>query len=136
VNGQSISYSYPDGWRLKQQTTERFSQVSLEGPDGALLSLTIYGLDMETQQLSAMTLDAMKKQFPNVTATALTGTVGGYTAEGYTLKFSYMGVPMTSTILSFRGGKSSFTLYTQAADEDLSAVQPGFDLIKNTLVVK
>ena len=110
--------------------------VTLEGPDGALLTLTMYGADMEPAQLSATLLETMKKQFSGATVTPLKGSAGGIDAEGYRLTFTYMGVPMTSTILSFRGGKSSFTLYTQATDASLGAVQPGFDLIKNTLVVK
>jgi len=110
--------------------------LTLEGPDGALLTLTIYGVDSEPSLLAKSLLDTMTKQFSGAKATPLVGTVGGLAAEGYTMKFAYMGVPMTSTILAFRGGKTSLTLYTQAADEDLSAVQPGFDVVKNTLVVK
>ena len=136
VNGQAISYSYPNGWQLKQVTKDTYSLVSLEGPNGALLTLTMYGMDADPAQLSATLLETMKKQCGGATVTALTGTAGGIAADGYTMKFTYTATPMTATILSFRGGKSSFTLYTQAADADLGAVQPGFDLIKNTLVVK
>ena len=137
VNGQSINYSYPNGWQLRQETKDGYSVVFLEGPDKVLLTLTMYGMDMEPAQLSATLLDTMKKQFGGATVTTLKGTVaGGIDAEGYRMTFTFKGVPMTSTILSFRGGKSSFTLYTQAADANLGAVQPGFDLIKNTLVVK
>jgi hypothetical protein len=136
VNGQAISYSYPSGWQLKQVTKDGYSVVNLEGPRGALLTLTMYGMDADPTQLATTLLETMKKQFSGATVTALKGTVGGIAADGYALTFTYMGTPMTSSILSFRGGKSSFTLYTQAADADLGAVQPGFDLIKNTLVVK
>ncbi len=136
VNGQVIGYSYPSGWQLKQETKERYSVVTLEGPDGALLTLTMYGAEMDPAQLSATLLETMKKQFSGATVTTLKGSVGGTDAEGYRMTFTFNGVPMTSTILSFRGGKSSFTLYTQAADAYLGGVQPGFDLIKNTLVVK
>jgi len=138
VNGQGITYSYPNGWRLKQETKNNYSQMSLEAPEpeAALLSLTIYGMDMQPRQLSASLLDAMQKQFTGATATPITGTIAGYPAEGYSLTFTYLGVPMTGTILSFRGDKASFTWYTQSANEDLPAVQPGFDLVRNTLVVK
>ena len=138
VNGQGITYSYPNGWRLKQETKNNYSQMSLEAPEpeAALLSLTIYGMDMQPRQLSASLLDAMQKLFAGATATPITGTIAGYPAEGYTLAFTVQGVPMTGTILSFRGDKASFTWYTQAANEDMPAVQPGFDLVRNTLVVK
>lgn len=136
VNGRGIAYSYPEGWELTQQTKDGFSQVSLEEPGGALLSLTIYGTDMEPRQLSAALRETMTKQFAGVTATPLTGTVGAFAAEGYALTFSYMGVPMSGSILSFRSGELAYTLYTQAADADLGQVQPGFDLVKTTFAVK
>jgi hypothetical protein len=98
--------------------------------------LTIYGLDTDPAQLSQTALDGLKKQFAGASATALTGTVSGFAAQGYTVQFTYSGVPMTGTILSFRGGKSSFSLYTQSADSFLTSVQPGFDAVKNSLVLK
>lgn len=91
---------------------------------------------MAPAQLSAMLLDTLKKQYAGATSAPLTGTVAGASAEGYTLTFTHMGVPMTGVILSFRAGASSFTMYTQAADDDLPLRQPAFDLVKNTLVVR
>jgi hypothetical protein len=81
-------------------------------------------------------LDQLKSTFSGVTSSPLTGTVSGLPAEGYTLKFSHMGVPMTGAILSFKSAKASFTVYTQAADADLSAIQPAFDVIKTSLTVR
>jgi hypothetical protein len=136
VNGQRVTYSYPNGWELKQETKDSYSQISLEAPQNALLSLTIYGMEMQPHELSASLLDELQGQFTGAAATPITGTIASYPAEGYTLTFTYLGVPMTGTILAFRGDKASFTWYTQSANEDLPAVQPGFDLVKNTLVVR
>ena len=136
MNGRRIAYSYPAGWALKQDTNNGFSRVSLSGPDGALQTLTLYSAGMNPAQLAASLLDGMKQKFPDATATPLTGTIGGFPAQGYTMKFTYMGVPMTSTILAFCGGPFCFTLYTQAADEDWSNLQPAFDVLKSTLVVQ
>lgn len=136
INGQTLSYKYPGGWMMNQTTKDGYSVVSLEGPKGALLTISMYGMDMQPAQLSSSLLDEMKRQFSGVTATATTGTVGGFAAEGYTIKFSQSGVPITGVILSFKGAKASFTVYTQAADADLSSVQPSFDVIKTSLVVK
>jgi hypothetical protein len=131
-----VSYSYPSGWRLKQETKNSYTVVMLEAPDDSLLTLEIHGADMAPSLLSKLLLDDLTKKFSGATSTPLTGTVAGLAAEGYTMKFTVQGLPMTGTILSFRGAKSSLRLYTQAADEDLAAMQPAFDVIKNTLVVK
>jgi hypothetical protein len=136
LDGQEITYSYPAGWRLKQETRDGYSRLTLDGPDGAVMSLLIYTSSAAPAQLAAVLLDAIKNQFPGVAATPLAGTVAGSRAEGYTLTFSYSGVAMTGTILSFRAARLGFTLYTQAADELASAAQPGFDVFRQTLTVK
>ncbi len=140
INGQTVAYSYPSGWQLKQETKDNYTVVTLRDADDNLLTLTIYGTNMEPSLLSKTLLDKLSKAFSSerggTTNTPLTGKVGGTTAEGYTMKFTHQGLPMTGVILSWRSGKSSLTMYTQAADEDLSAVQPRFDVVKNTLVVR
>jgi len=136
VNGQLVSYSYPSGWSLRQVTKDHHTVVTIEGPEGALVTLTVYGFDSSPAQLSASQLEALKKQFAGATATPLAETVGGRPAEGYTVKFVVDNIPMTGAILSLRGGKSAVTLYTQAADADLGVMQARFDVIKNSLVVK
>jgi len=136
VNDQGVAFLYPNGWHFKQETRDHQSWISIESPEGALVSLTIYDQSMEPRQLSEMILDNLKGQFPGAAARPATGKVGGFDAEGYAMSFIHRGVPFTAHILSFRGGRLSFTLVTQAADAQMSSVQPGFDLIKNTLVVK
>jgi len=136
INGQMVSYSYPSGWALKQSTNNQQTVATIEGPEGAFVSLTVYGADSSPAQLSAAHLDALKKQAGSVSATPLATTVNGVPAEGYTVKFSSGGVPTTGVILSLRGGRSAVTLYTQAADADLSVMQARFDVVKNTLVVR
>ncbi|RMF37163.1 MAG: hypothetical protein D6753_18095 [Planctomycetota bacterium] len=130
-HGLGLQFLYPENWRVDE--SEALS-VTLETPEGAFLSITRLPDASHFESAMAQIRRAMEAEYEGIESEPLQKSFGAHTADGFTQRFFYLDLLVTSHVLSIARDHQAWVLHYQAEDRDMEALGRVFDAIVAQIV--
>ncbi len=125
-HGLGLRFLYPENWRVDE--SEALS-VTLESPEGAFLSITRLPDASHFESCIDQIRRAMESEYDSVEFEPLQKNFGAATADGFTQRFFYLDLLITSHVLTVARDHQAWVLHYQAEDRDMDALGRVFDAI-------
>ncbi len=129
--GFGIRLLYPDSWTIDSDAS--VDSLSLESPDGSFLTITKFADSAEATAAVERAIAIMQEEYEEVEREPLSKTIAGISLAGTILRFVLLDLIVTSQLLAFAHGGSTYFVQTQAEDRDHDRLQPVFDAVLTSL---
>jgi hypothetical protein len=132
-----IRFLYPDNWTLDEsEALSGNRSVSVYSPGGAFWTIVLHGAGADPRELAAQALAALKAEYADAEAEAVTEQIGGQAICGYDLSFFYLDFTNTALVRGFRTAGASCLVLCQAEDREFEQAGPVFRAITTSLLAK
>lgn len=130
-----IHFLYPDNWTLAEEQREDLSHcVTVETPGGGYWELRIFSARMNPAKLAAQVLQAMRDEYADLEAQAITEDLDDVRAVGYDMTFFCLDFVVISQIRCLCVGARTFVLTYQAESREFDRQRPVFEAMTHSLL--
>ncbi|MEM7474222.1 MAG: hypothetical protein AAF483_04460 [Planctomycetota bacterium] len=120
-----LSFMYPDNWTCDEELDSQ--TVMVESPEGAFLSVTDVGEDM--QDAISQAKEAMEADYDEIEEEPLQRDLAGNKLEGVSLSFVYLDLIVRAHLVELEHAGHRYFLQIQAEDRDMTKLEQVFDAI-------
>jgi hypothetical protein len=146
---ENISFSYPRNWKVTEDVKQQnFRYLFIESPGSAIFMVQVYSkndavpFDVFVEWFSStnrddtpVVLNIGKSTFSTVEESKFSPDFKGI-KENFSMTLLGEQMPYKREYFTISSNNKVAFLVAQAATEDLSKVEPGFDLILNSFVIE
>ncbi|TWT86552.1 hypothetical protein Mal64_33780 [Pseudobythopirellula maris] len=133
-NENGVRILYPEGWKLDESRDDDSAlQITLESPETAFWSLSVYPEARETEALAGAVLEALKAEYPELDHTEATETHAGVELAGFDANFICLDLTNTVEVRVCHRGASTYLLMRQAEDQEFVTIAPVMQAITASL---
>jgi hypothetical protein len=130
-----VRFLYPDNWFLDEEDAPGgIPSVTVQSPGGAFWSLAIHSPETDPDELAQAALKALKAEYQDSEAEAVTERIAGQTIDGYDFHFFYLDFVNTAVVRGFRTPKASCLVLCQAEDREFNELAVVFRAITTSLL--
>lgn len=132
---KGVRFQYPENWELeKADDDESQVQVTVNSPDTAFWSLSMYPGQRDVASLAEEVLTAMQAEYPQLENDPYREQIGTTPVIGYDLNFYYLDLTNTAIVRVFHHGESTCLVLAQAEDHEMPTAEPVFHAMLHSLL--
>ena len=112
----SLSFRYPDNWKLEREDNNHGWTVSVYSPGTAFLTLSLYTDYPDAERVAGTALEAMRSEYPELEADERAEAFAGQWAVGHDIWFFSLDLTNTCWTRSFDCPDGTVLLLCQVSD--------------------
>lgn len=129
-----VRLQYPDNWLVEADEENEPVQVTVNSPNTAFWSLSVFQEAPDRQALLDQALQAMQAEYPDLECEQAEETVADHKLVGYDIRFYCLDLTNTAQVRVFDRGGSTCLLLAQSEDRELKSVGPVFAAMTRSLL--
>ncbi|MCA9241605.1 MAG: hypothetical protein KDA37_15450 [Planctomycetales bacterium] len=129
-----VRLKYPDNWRVEAGEQREPHEVTINSPNTAFWSLSVFQEPPDRQQLLENTLEAMQAEYPELECEHAEEIVASRKLVGYDLRFYCLDLTNTALVRVFDHRGSTCLLLAQSEDRELETAGPVFAAMTRSLL--
>ena len=130
-----ISFQYPENWTLDEEDARAGNRsVTVHSPGGAFWSVAVHPRADPRRVVEAV-LNAMRQEYEGLEFEEARDVVVGHVLAGYDMNFFYLDLTNTAQIRSLRVDRTVYTIFWQAEDRELAAIERVFDAMTTSMLM-
>lgn len=132
----SISFDYPDDWRLDREESADGWTILLQSPGTAFLTLTCDQSGASIEEVADAALDTLKSDYPTLDVQPKIDTLAGQMAVGHDIEFFSLDLTNTCWTRSIYSPDGVVLVLCQTSDLELEQYEPVLRAICASLTVE
>ena len=135
-----LSFVYPENWTLfvndgdEHSGEEETNEVTLQSPNSAQLTIALYDLFEDTEDLLQRTLEALKAEYEDLEVDKVTADLGDFHLVGYDVTFFYLDLLVVAELRIAKRQNDQVLFLIQSESRELEANQEVFAAIMLSLL--
>ncbi|MEC9092334.1 MAG: hypothetical protein VX438_06485, partial [Planctomycetota bacterium] len=128
-------FYYPANWTLfvndgdEHSGEEETNEVTLQSPNSAQLTIAIYELFQDSEELLARTLDALKSEYEDLEVEPASNQIGELELKGYDVTFFYLDLLVVAELRLVEREHDKVLLLLQSESRELDETRDVFSAI-------
>jgi hypothetical protein len=132
-----ICFQYPDSWRLDEaDAAEGRQSVTVYSPGGGFWCVAWHPSSAEPAMLAKKVVSAMREEYSDLEAEAVSETHAGEKMIGYDFNFYCLDFTNSAQIRSFRLKDATYSIFCQAEDREFEEIQSVFQALTHSLLAE
>jgi hypothetical protein len=128
-----LSFRYPSGWSVSEQSDDDRLTVTLEGGGTAFCALTLLYDRPDPELVLDAAAQAFREEYPEADVYPSAGTLAARPAAGRDVDFICLETCNTALLRAVRTGRFTLLLMFQSSDPELDESRPVFDEVCRSL---
>jgi hypothetical protein len=125
-----LRFLYPENWQVEEASADDGWSVTVQSPQTAFLMISVHEDRPDVQDVLDTTLAALREDYPDLEAQAVSERIGTRKARGHDIQFFSMDLTNTCWVRSFRTPERTVLILSQANDLELEEAEPVLKAIR------
>lgn len=135
-----ISFYYPENWNLfvndgdEHSGEEETNEVTLQSPGSSQLTVALYDLSEDSNELFARTLDALKAEYEDIEIDEGCDEIRDQMLQGFDATFFYLDILVVAELRIIERDEDKILLLLQSESRELEETREVFNAIITSMI--